>query len=244
MTDVEICIESISVENVINNVKRAHRGGAARIELCSAMHLDGLTPVGEHIKAARKAFYDRAGLMVMIRPRGGDFVYTGQEVATMLEQIRVSAECGADGVVFGALRAHDKRIDAKIVKKLCRAASDHNLAVTFHRAFDAVSDPLETLAELADLGVDHVLTSGVPWGEPGGAMQGLQKLKHYVAQAENIKVIIGGGVRPENALSILDSVALPGRRLSLHAYSGVLEKGVVSVQAVRRLVELPQPYSS
>jgi copper homeostasis protein len=96
--------------------------------------------------------------MVMIRPRGGDFCYTSDEIAAAFKEIDAASEFHADGVVLGVIRDHS--IDAVLMERLVKRAKDHGLAVAFHRAFDAVADRLEALKTLIDLGVERVLTNG------------------------------------------------------------------------------------
>lgn len=232
---VEICIESGDAA-LHAAVAAAWQGGAERIELCSAMHLDGLTPEPDQIRTARAAFRDRPGLLAMIRPRAGDFAFTPAEVALMARQIDQAQQCGADGVVLGVLRAADQRIAVDALRGLVDEARSRGLAVTVHRCFDATPDPLETLEVLLELGVDRVLTSGVPWGQPGNAWDGLPRLLETIARAAGrIEVVIGGGVNPRNAALI--AAALPAdARVSFHAYSGAQEMGVTTEAAVRALV--------
>ncbi len=101
MIKTEICVNSDNF--VSQSVSSAYIGGADTIELCSQMHLSGLTPGKKEIIKARKAFKDRSGLMVMIRNRAGNFNYTKIEISEMCNQIKLAAECKANGVVFGTL---------------------------------------------------------------------------------------------------------------------------------------------
>ena len=116
--DVEICVNSRDPEYVAKSVGVSIAAGAGRIELCSDMHLDGLTPPQEHIVAARDAMGSQRGLLCMIRPRGGGFIYTPDEVSLMEAQIRMAAEAGSNGVVLGALVAGDHSIDQKVLTRL------------------------------------------------------------------------------------------------------------------------------
>ena len=100
---VEICIGAGEPQSTQTAVRAAYLGGADRIELCAAMDLQGLTPAKNCIKEARAAFVDRPGLVVMIRPRGGDFFYTRGELAQMHASIEMAAQYGADGVAFASL---------------------------------------------------------------------------------------------------------------------------------------------
>jgi copper homeostasis protein len=235
LASIEICINSENVSIVRQAVEAAYLGGATTIELCRAMNLDGLTPRRPHINAARDIFQQRPGLMVMIRPRPGDFVYKRREITTMLHQIETAAECGADGVVFGVLRADDQRVARGLLQLLVAACVRYGLRSTFHRAFDATPDPIEALNVLIDCGVDRVLTAGIPWGQKGTALDGLDRLASLVRRANSrIEVVVGGGVNPTNVSQLLKR--LPGS-VSLHAYSGAQRNGRTTVDAVQRLVQ-------
>jgi copper homeostasis protein len=202
------------------------------------MHLDGLTPSVACLVAARRAFRQRPGLMVMIRPRAGDFCYSSAEMALMLEQIDTAAAAGADGVVFGVLRAGDQCIDLDATQRLLAAAQRHGLMTTMHRAFDATPDPDATLDALLDLGVDRVLTSGVPWGQRGSALDGVERLARTIQCAQGrIEVVLGGGINPANVGPLLAQLPLHTGRVSVHAYSGAQVGGRTTVEAVHTLVQ-------
>ncbi|HYF65198.1 MAG TPA: copper homeostasis protein CutC [Herpetosiphonaceae bacterium] len=239
--EVEICVNSDRLRELRPAVAAAYAGGAGTIELCSAMHLDGLTPRRQQIVAARAAFRERKGLMAMIRPRAGDFCYGAREHATMLRQIRMAAECGADGVVFGTLRG-DGQIDAAALGELVAASRDRGLATTFHRAVDAVPDQLAALETLIGAGVDRVMASGTPWGRPGGALEGRGQLARLIELAAGrIAVVIGGGVNQGNIPAILAALPPNATRVSFHAYSGAHAAGVTTAAAVRALVDAANP---
>ena len=133
----------------------AQQGGAHRVELCASMPEGGTTPSWGEIKLARKLIDIR--LHVIIRPRGGDFLYSPLEVDIMEEDIRMAREAGADGVVFGCLTP-DGELDMPVMQRLMKAAE--GMSVTFHRAFDYVAHPDEVLEQLVELGVNRILTSG------------------------------------------------------------------------------------
>ncbi len=236
MIPVEICIDTDAVQPVSASVAAAAAGGAATLELCAAMDVDGLTPSPEAVHAARQVF-PLPGIMVMIRPRAGNFVFDEEEVAVMLRQIEEAARAGADGVVVGRLRPDNLAVDDVTLARLVMAAQRHGLITTFHRAFDATPDPAAALETLIAHGVGRVLSSGTRWGSGQGAVQGLAALRRLVDQAAGrIEIVVGGGVTPANGGEIIG--ALPrGAPIALHAYSSVLTDGAVTPSAVRALVE-------
>lgn len=191
MAILEICAGS--VESAI----AARNGGAQRIELCAALEIGGVTPSAGLIAEARKV--DGLTLNVIIRPRGGDFLYDEHEVACMEQDIRICRELGADGVVIGALTA-DGDIDTALCRRLIAAAGD--MSVTFHRAFDMCRDPHKALEELIAIDCDRVLTSG----QAATAEAGLPLLKELVKQAAGrISIMPGCGVNSGNAARILQA---------------------------------------
>jgi len=241
MIPVEICINASDAAAVEGAVSAAYDGGAATIELCADMHLDGLTPSVDCLVAARWAFRKRPGLMAMIRPRAGDFCYSPAELALMLDQIELAAAAGADGVVFGVLQAADYRIDLAASQRLLASARRHGLKTTMHRAFDATPDADATLDALLDLGVDRVLTSGVAWGQRGSALDGVERLAHTIQRARGrIEVVLGGGISPPNMGPLLARLPVDASRISVHAYSGAQIDGQTTIEAVRDLVAAVQ----
>ncbi len=237
MIPIEICIEASDSDATTQAVSAAYQGGAATVELCADMHLDGLTPTLACLTAARQAFHERPGLMAMIRPRGGDFCYTPAELALMLAQIDMAAAAGADGVVFGVLQAGDQRIDLDASQRLLAAAQRHGLKTTMHRAFDATPEPDATLQALIELGFDRVLTSGVPWGVKGTALDGAARLAQTIRAAQNrIEVVLAGGISPANVGALLAQLPLSCGRVAAHAYSGAQIAGHTTVEAVQILV--------
>ena len=193
MKTLEICAGS--VESAI----AARDGGAKRIELCAALEIGGVTPSAGMIAEARKI--EGVALNVIIRPRGGDFLYNEYEVACMEQDIRTCKELGTDGVVIGALTA-DGDIDTAVCKRLIAAAD--GMSITFHRAFDMCHDPRKALEELIDLGCDRVLTSG----QASTAQAGIPLLKELVEQAAGRIIIMPGcGVSSANAAAILQATS-------------------------------------
>lgn len=181
------------IEVVVDSVESAlaaQTGGAARVELCSGLLEGGVTPSAGLIEAVRKAV--SIGVQVMIRPRGGDFVYSDVEFAIMRRDIEIAKSLGADGVVFGILTP-DGAVDAPRTAELIALARPLN--VTFHRAFDMVADASGALETLIALGADRILTSGLEQT----TLEGAETIAALVAQAgDRIIVMPGGGVTPRN----------------------------------------------
>lgn len=229
---IEACIACSGPGAVQQSAEQAHRGGAARIELCRALSTGGLTPPDDHVRLARAAF-PRPGVLVMIRPRAGDFTYSAPEIDRMRTAIKHAAEAGADGVVLGALKGG--RIDEAATRTLTATAHERSLAVTFHRAFDAVPETEDALETLVAMGVERVLTSGTPWNSGASALDGLDRLAALIRQAERrIEIVVGGGIGPENAARVLS--ALPAGRVSVHAYSSLVREGLTRADRVAALV--------
>lgn len=236
MTSVEICVHSESEVAVQSSVSAAYEGGAERIELCADMANDGLTPPLLHIEVARSAFKERSGVLVMIRPVAGDFFYTTKVVNLMEQQIIDAARAGADGVVFGVLNKTTQAVHREHCQRLIKRAKALGLQTTFHRAVDATADWQQALDTIIELGFDRVLSCGLPWGEPGSALDGIAQLQGMLVRAQSrIELVAGGGVNQHNAKAIVDG--LKGRgRFSLHAYSSVLTDGVANKQKVSKLI--------
>lgn len=176
----------------IEDVLRARQGGAQRVELCSDPGAGGTTPSAGFIK--QSVALGDVDVMVMIRPRGGDFLYTREELAVMHEDIKLAAKLGAKGVVFGVLD-QEGFFDNLAMSSLIQLAKSLHLEVTCHRAFDVARDPEEALLALIDLGVDRLLTSG----QAQRAVDGIPLLERLVHLASGkIAIMPGGGVRPDH----------------------------------------------
>ena len=191
MAILEICAGSVA------SAIAARDGGAQRIELCAALEVGGVTPSAGLIAEARKV--EGLVLNVIIRPRGGDFLYDSHEIACMEEDIRTCRRIGVDGVVIGALTAEGD-IDTATCKRLINAAD--GMSITFHRAFDMCRNPQKALEELIALGCHRVLKSGqAPTAEAGTALLG-----ELVEQADGRIIIMPGcGVNSNNAARILQA---------------------------------------
>lgn len=177
--------------NGVESCIAAQRGGADRVELCAGIPEGGTTPSLGEILVARRNL-NKTRLHVIIRPRGGDFLYTSLELERMLADIDAAREAGVDGVVFGCLNS-DGTLDMDANRLLMEHAK--GLSVTFHRAFDRCAHPTEALEQLIDLGVDRVLTSG----QQPQALQGAPLLRKLHEQAAGrITILAGCGVNESN----------------------------------------------
>lgn len=175
----------------MESVRRAVQAGAGRIELCEELEVGGITPSEALIRSAL-AEAGPVPVNVLIRPRGGDFVYTPAEVKQMVQSVRACKGAGASGVVVGALKS-DGSVDIDTVSRLVREAGP--LDITFHRAFDESTDLKRALEDIIGLGIRRVLTSG---GCPT-AYQGRFVLRDLVRQsAGRISIMPGCGVRSSN----------------------------------------------
>ncbi|HWW00973.1 MAG TPA: copper homeostasis protein CutC [Candidatus Acidoferrum sp.] len=185
---IEICVDSAE------GAFAAERGGADRVELCDNLLEGGTTPSAGTIKVARRGL--KIGLQVIIRPRGGDFLYSGDEMEVMREDICCAKELGADGVVIGCLTAAGD-IDLGRTAELIALARPLN--VTFHRAFDMCREPLKGLEDLVALGVNRVLTSG----QEATCLEGLELIATLQKQAAGRTIVMpGGGITPRNVQRI------------------------------------------
>ncbi|MDE6853436.1 MAG: copper homeostasis protein CutC [Muribaculaceae bacterium] len=194
MALLEVCAADIE------SVQAAVEGGAHRIELCSALSADGLTPSMGLMAEARRITADGGVLMnVLMRPdeRPG-FILSDAAAQVVCRDIAEAARIGADGVVIGALTPEGD-IDIRRVRQLTEFARDCGLSVTFHRAFDHVRKPLDALEELIEIGCDRLLTSG----QASTAQEGRMLLRQLVELAAGRIVIMpGAGVTPDNAADI------------------------------------------
>lgn len=197
----EFCAENVTL------LEKAIQAGARRIELCDNLAVGGTTPSYGVTKAAVElaANYDTT-IMTMIRPRGGDFVYTDLEIAIMLEDIRLTAQAGSQGVVFGALTA-DKKLDKANLEKLIAASK--GMEIVFHMAFDELSeeDQLEAIDWLSQAGVTRILTRA---GVSGDSLE--KRFAHYHRILEHakgkIEILPGGGIDLDNRQTFIDQLGV------------------------------------
>ena len=197
----EFCAENVTL------LEKAMQAGARRIELCDNLAVGGTTPSYGVTKAAVElaANYDTT-IMTMIRPRGDDFVYTDLEIAIMLEDIRLTAQAGSQGVVFGALTA-DKKLDKPNLEKLIAASK--GMEIVFHMAFDELSDEdqLEAIDWLSQVGVTRILTRA---GVSGDSLE--KRFAHYhriLEQAKGkIEILPGGGIDLDNRQTFIEQLGV------------------------------------
>ena len=197
----EFCAENVTL------LEKAMEAGARRIELCDNLAVGGTTPSYGVTKAAVElaANYDTT-IMTMIRPRGGDFVYNDLEIAIMLEDIRLTAQAGSQGVVFGALTA-DKKLDKPNLEKLIAASK--GMEIVFHMAFDELSDEeqLEAIDWLSQAGVTRILTRA---GVSGDSLE--KRFAHYHRILEHakgkIEILPGGGIDLDNRQTFIDQLGV------------------------------------
>jgi copper homeostasis protein len=186
-------IRQINIEACVNSTEsaiEAQKGGAHRVELCDNLHDGGTTPGPGSIEAARKHLDIK--LNVIIRPRGGDFLYSDLDFEIMKREIILCREMKADGVVFGILLPNGV-IDVQRMAELIALAGP--MSTTFHRAFDMTNDPMRALDDLITLGIDRVLTSG----QRPSAMEGLDLIASLVRDAgDKIVIMPGVDINPDN----------------------------------------------
>lgn len=233
---IEICANSVE------SALKAQEGGAFRVELCAGIPEGGTTPSYGDILVARKMLTSTK-LHVIIRPRGGDFLYSQLEKEIMLNDIRTAKSIGVDGVVIGCLTKEGK-IDKVMMKELIDEAGD--IDVTFHRAFDMCNDPFEAMEDIISLGCSRILTSGLE----SSAEKGVNLLRDLVEKAkEQIIIMPGCGINSENIFNIATitkatefhfSGRSPIDSQMEYRNSKVTMGGVVKIEEYKRDITNPQ----
>lgn len=213
MAKLEVCTAHL------DSVLAAEQGGGSRVELCDNLMEGGTTPSPGMLELVLER--TRIPVHVLIRPRGGDFLYSLDEVRMMIRDIQFCRKAGAAGVVIGALTS-DGRIDRKITSQLIEAAG--NLQVTFHRAIDLADEVMEELEWLCYTPVTRVLTSG----QHATAPEGVAVIQEMIANfGEEIIIMPGGGL---NELNISEFHAQVGA----HEYHATLRSTKISAMKFRR----------
>jgi copper homeostasis protein len=238
---IEVCASSVA------SALAAQAGGAARVELCSALIEGGLTPSAAAIELAREQL--RIKLHILIRPRGGDFCYDDTELAVMQRDIAFCKQAGVDGVVIGVLHP-DGSVDVERMRELIAVARP--LSVTFHRAFDMAADAFRSLDDLLALGAERLLTSG----QRGSAAEGKELIAELVRRAGNRLIVMpGAGINEGNIRELIVTAGAREFHLSgqkkissrmiyrnPNVFMGVpglpeYEIGVTDAEKIRRVVE-------
>ncbi len=234
---VEVCA------NALESALNAQEAGADRIELCSELAVGGITPSYGLIALVKQQLH--IPVHVLIRPRSGHFTYSDSEFEVMKRDIEFCKAIGVDGIVSGVLQS-DFTLDVERTKTLVEASRP--LKFVFHRAFDWVEHPKETLRALDALGVDYVLTSG----QQSTAEAGLDLLKELNANSKNCTIMAGGGIGIENCEKFknagLEAIHLSGTsfqnpivirdKISMNAPSHFVEHkvAVTNPDTVRQIV--------
>jgi len=191
---IELCLASAGHTALANEFP------VSRIELCSALSIGGITPSAGLMQRAKKAAPD-VEIHPIIRPRGGDFLYSSSEIEVMLEDIKIAKDLGMQGVVFGVLTA-DAEMNISVMKELKEAAFP--LECTCHRAIDMTQNPLQSLESLIHLGFKRVLTSGAN----KNVLEGKTMLSKMLETAQDsIQIMAGGGVN-STTVTILKEIGI------------------------------------
>ena len=183
---LEACVENLS------EALKAESRGANRIELCDNLYVGGTTPSAGTIEMAIKAL--KIPVMVLIRPRSGNFVYSGLEINIMKQDIKICKQIGVEGIVIGALKP-DHSIDIELMKEFIKIARP--MQVTFHKAIDETPNIIEEFEKLMELGIDRVLTSG----GHGNAREGSNVLNEMVRISDGKVKILAAGKITETSLN-------------------------------------------
>jgi copper homeostasis protein len=188
---LEVCVDSVDSALI------AQSGGAYRVEFCNSLSEGGITPSIAQIEIARKLLTIK--FYVMIRPRGGDFLYNDIEFEIMKSDVRYCGTAGCDGVVFGILNANGS-VDTKRCSELVQIAKNQNMEVTFHRAFDHCRDLFISMEDIIGIGCDRILTSG----GRNTAIEGVDTIMQLVEKAgSRIGIMPGAGVTTDNVGDII-----------------------------------------
>lgn len=180
----------------------AYRAGAKRIELNSALHLGGLTPTLGTLRLVKQN--TNLKVIAMVRPRGAGFCYSEADFETMKADAQILMENGADGIAFGCL-GENGNIHIEQTKEIISIIKKYHGEVVFHRAFDCVKNPFESMEKLIAMGVDRVLTSGLK----AKAMDGIELIgKLQEVYGDRIEILAGSGINATNALEIMEKTGI------------------------------------
>lgn len=191
MLEIEVCVDSFRSATIAQQV------GASRIELCTGLSVGGITPFYSLIKECISRL--TIPVNVLIRPRGGDFLYEDDEFQLMKKDIEFCGKSYCNGIVIGIL-TREGEIDMERCSELCNLARSYNLSVTFHRAFDCCNDQDKALSDIINLGCDRILTSG----GCHTAIDGIENIKRLVLLSnDRVKIMAGSGITTQNIETLL-----------------------------------------
>ena len=197
---IEVCIDNIE------SLHLAQQGGATRIELCSSLALGGLTPNAGLMQLAAK--HAKVPVYAMIRPRQGDFLFSGQDKEIMLADAHMAKQAGLDGLVIGALN-DDSSVDTDFLADICHVAG--GMGLTFHRAIDQCLEPMAALDIIMQHNCERVLTSGLE----ANVFDGIPMLKQMVDYCDGrIAIMAGAGVNANNVAQIVQQTGVREVHLS------------------------------
>ena len=196
---LEVCVDS--VESAVN----AELGGADRIELCGDLIVGGITPSLALFERIREKI--NLPIHVLLRPRFGDFLYSGEEMEVLIRQAKMFAEAGADNLVIGCLTP-DGRLDLEAMNRILDVAQ--GTPINLHRAFDMCRDLDEALEDAKKLGVVSILTSG----GYASALEGIEVLDRLKKNAGNIDIMAGAGMNAKNIKYMMNNSSLTAFHMS------------------------------
>lgn len=192
---LEVCVDTTESALI------AQEAGAYRIELCSGLTEGGITPSPSLITVVRGLL--KIKVYVIIRPRGGDFLYNDQEFEIIKSDVQFCGETGCDGVVVGILNQNGS-IDKQRCKELVDIAKKFSMGVTFHRAIDRSNDLFEAMEDIIELGCERILTSG----GYDTAWEGMEIIRQLIERAKDRIIIMpGSGINAENAEILIKRTA-------------------------------------
>lgn len=198
---LEICVDSLEAARI------AAKGGADRIELCSDLLDGGITPSAGLLRTVRSAI--SIDIFVMIRPRGGDALYSAQEIETMEADITEARRLGANGVVLGVLGS-DSRVDIARTERLVKLAAP--MEVTFHRAFDVTPDLGQACRDVMAAGAHRILTSG---GKQTAHLGAGQIARLVDSARAKIGIVAASGINAHNAAELIQATGVTELHASL-----------------------------
>ncbi|MDR0834834.1 MAG: copper homeostasis protein CutC [Candidatus Symbiothrix sp.] len=194
---LEVCIDSLQGAVI------AQSSGAYRVELCAGLPEGGTTPSSGLIQKVCQVA-ENLKVYVLIRPRGGDFLYSDDEFEIMQADVRYCGTAGCDGVVMGMLNA-DGTVDKNRCRELVKIAKEYGMGVTFHRAFDRSNDLFQALEDVIETGCERILTSG----GYDNVIEGKEVLRRLIEKAgQRIIIMPGAGVTPANAKELIQYTGL------------------------------------